>query len=119
MNAARREIAAERGIDQVRGIGFQDDGGKAELALMDRLRGVADPEADLAHVLAVAIADARATVNGDPLRWLGWSICEPKAWRAKLMATPTGARRAAQSSRPANVMDALDEAADELSAGAE
>lgn len=112
INAAREAIAAERREQRPRLIGIMDDGGRAEGALRDRLRGVADPEADLDHVLTVAIAEARAP--GGELRWLGWSIAEPKAWRAKLMTSPAEASRQRRGAPPRSALDYVDSAVEDL-----
>ncbi len=63
--------------------------GEGEKALMDRLRESADPVGDLEHVLAIAEAEALATRE---LRWLSWSLAQPKAWALKLAATLSEAR---------------------------
>jgi len=51
---------------------------------MDRLKESTDPAADLDHVIRVSEAEARRTKE---LRWFGWSLAEPKAWRTRLAAT--------------------------------
>lgn len=94
VNIARTMIAAELGIQGVRPIALMGEG---EKALMDRLREADDPEGDLDHVISVAEGEARATRE---LRWFGWTLAEPKAWRIRL-ATPLPRKRAPGASRPA------------------
>ncbi len=81
VNAARQHLATELKLSDVRPIALMGEG---EKALMERLKESADPVADMDHVLKVAAAEARRTRE---LRWFGWSLAEPKAWRTRLAAT--------------------------------
>jgi len=80
VNAARDRVASELGITGYRPVALM--GG--EQTLLERLRESGDPPGDLEHVLAVAEAEALANRE---LRWLGWSMVEPKAWRVRQAAT--------------------------------
>ncbi len=101
VNASRARLATELRIGGVRPIALMGEG---ERALMDRLKEAADPVADLDHVIKVSEAEARRTKE---LRWFGWSLAEPKAWRTRLAATlqeakagPRDQRRAEPPSMP-------------------
>lgn len=108
VNRARIDLSAELGLSGVRPIALMGEG---ERALMQRLKESADPAADMDHVIEVAIAEARRPPC--ELRWLGWSLAEPKAWRTKLATTPAEARRAPRGSN-GSVFSALDRAAEDL-----
>jgi len=66
---------------QVRPIAMQ---GRGEVDLMERLRESSDPEADLEHVIAVSIKQAR---KKHELRWLGWSVSTDGGWRTAVNTT--------------------------------
>jgi hypothetical protein len=80
VNAARDRVADRLKITSYRPCPLM--GG--EQTLLDRLKESGDPEGDLAHVLQVAEAEALANHE---LRWLSWSLAEPKSWRARVCAT--------------------------------
>lgn len=82
VNEARKRLCAELRLGDARPIALMD--GVGEPALIERLKESADPAADLDHVLRVSEAEARQKRE---LRWLGWSLAEPKAWRIRLAAT--------------------------------
>ena len=106
VNAARAIISAECNLGAARPIAQQ---GLGERELVERLKESADPAADLNHVLEVAIAEARSRRE---LRWLGWSIAEPKAWRTRLATSLSEARKNPNRS-------AFDDLADAHAAAAE
>lgn len=80
INVARRELGDPRPIT------IQDRGGEGERNLRARLGASSTPGDDLAKVLSIAIAEARAT---DPptLQWLSWSLANVKTWDVKLNTT--------------------------------
>jgi len=81
VNALRVAVAAARKVSPGRPVSLM---GRGEVELMARLRESVDPAGDLEHVLEIAAAEAR-TPRGQ-LRWLSWSLAEPKSW-ALLLAT--------------------------------
>lgn len=86
LNDARERLAKDFGLTRLRPITLMGGGGSGERELIRRLAESSDPAGDLDHVLTAAIEEA---TKRRELRWLGWSLAETKAWRAKL-AAPIG-----------------------------
>ncbi len=99
VNEARARVAKDLKLEGVRPVPAM--GGVSESALVDRLKEGADPGGDMRHVLRVAEAEARETKE---LRWLGWAVAEPKAWRTKLAAVlaPKRETRGPSGSQPSS-----------------
>ncbi len=81
MNELRANLAAELGITTPRNLHFHLPGFGA---LLDRVRESGEhAEADLEHVFAIAVAEARAS-KPPSLQYLSGSMFEPRSWAFKL-----------------------------------
>lgn len=94
VNSSRMRLAAELRLTGVRPIPLMGEG---ERALLERLRESTDPAADLDHVIAVAEVEVRKAKR--ELKWFGWSLAEPKAWRTLLASTLQEAKAASRDQR--------------------